>query len=100
MFADMIEDIVNEIEARFKIKGVEVDYDFRPASKESVMELIITAIENLEENDYHYVASGETWVVPTKLDDDAYHIDILLLKRGVEIQFILPRTSNQRVIDT
>jgi len=92
MMADMIEDIVKAIKTAFKITDIEVDYDYRPASKESVLELICGV---LEDEDADFTASGETWVYKSKVGDD-YHIDVLLLKRGVELQFILPHSLQER----
>ena len=90
MKADMVKTIVKEIETEYNVK-VEVDYDFMPADAGSVLDLIGLA---LDEDVGDWITSGETYVLYSKSGEKKY-VDILLLKRGVELNFELPQSLSE-----
>ena len=86
----MVKTIVKEIETEYNVK-VEVDYDFMPADASSVLDLIELA---LDEDVGDWITSGETYVLYSKSEEKKY-VDILLLKRGVELNFELPQSLSE-----
>lgn len=93
MNVDMIEDIVKAIESEYDVK-VDVDYDYMPADVDSVLDSIDFA---LDPDLGDWVSTGEIFVLHSKTGEDD-NITVLLLKRGVELNFIIPQSSNQKVI--
>jgi len=83
----MLEAIVEEIEVTYDTK-VEVAYDFMPLNAYSILDLIDVV---LDEEVGDWVTSGEAYVLRSK-SDGKEQIDILLLKRGVELSFELPQS--------
>ena len=82
----MIKDITSAIENKHKVK-VDVSYDMQPVNADGVLELLEVLSSDVESD---WAASGDTWVIQTE-----NRIHILLLKRGVELEF--SRSSNQKV---
>jgi len=91
MYVDMIEDIVKDLKAKYGIDEIDVEYDFMPANTGSIIEGINLLLED-ETRDW--VATGEIWIIPSKIGNDR-HIQIILLKRGVEISFIIPQSFDK-----
>lgn len=92
MNVDMIEDIVKAIKKKYGIDEVDVSYDLMPVDAESVL----AGIEIVLDDEFgEWSATGEMWVIRSMVGNDTY-IQILLLKRGVEIEFIIPQSLSER----
>jgi len=94
MNVDMIEDIVEDIEAEYNVK-VDIAYDFMPADSGSVLDSIDFA---LDPELGSWIATGEVFVLHSKVAEDD-HISVLLLKRGVELNFIIPHSCKESAKD-
>ena len=95
MNVDMIADIVKAIKKEYDIDAVEVSYDFMPIDIASLIDGMKIVLAD-EENDW--IATGEMWIIPSKVGEDD-HIDIILLKRGVTLSFVIPQTLQGSAID-
>jgi len=93
MYVNMIEDIVKAIKKEYGVHDIDVDYDFMPVSSDDVLSGINIVMDN-EIGDWS--ATGEMWVIRSGISDRD-HIQVILLKRGVEISFMMPQSSEQKV---
>ena len=87
MNTGMIEELLKEMKPLIKeySADVEVDHDFAITPASEVIELMRMALEDTEIGDW--IGTGDCFVMKSKIGDSRV-LTVVLLKRGVEIDFV------------